>query len=68
MDVLNICDSDDYPLFDEKLYKRVAHLESLTQTYLEQQALLTRALSEALRRIHELEANNTNTVERDGSF
>ena len=54
---------EEYPLFDEGLYQRVAFLENLTKQYLEQQDILQRALTEALHRIHELEEeNHTNPV------
>lgn len=55
--------AEEYPLFDEGLYQRVAFLEHLTKQYLEQQHILQRALTDALHRIHELEEeNHTNFV------
>ena len=58
---------DEYPVFDETLYQRMRYLENLVKQQLEQQDVLTRALTNCLHRIHELEEANYD-MEGDGDF
>lgn len=58
---------DEYPVFDETLYQRMRYLENLVKQQLEQQDILTRALTTCLHRIHELEKESC-YMEGDGTF
>ena len=58
---------DEYPVFDETLYQRMRYLENLVKQQLEQQDILTRALTNCLHRINELEEASSH-MEGDGTF